>query len=238
MPSQLPTSSLFLLFLSLPPFWLNYASSRRWLVVKHDMSFSCRRRTAHAYQGAPGDHSPPLGAASRSYVLPGGREGSRGGGMVARRSRGWPMQQAHAQAYPYNNKVGHGLDIGGAWAPPLPVRPTPPRSQGKFPLVGQQVMPQWTCLVEIFWRTPEDVLSFPPAFTLHSPEACSAASKGSSFGRAGKWVALGLSCSIGEYSLFIWGLRACHLLPDLRCAETGVSFSEHHSCRGDEAFGA
>lgn len=190
--------------------------------------------------GCPGATVPltPLGAASRSHVLPGDMVAGEGS-KVARRSRGWPMQQAHAQAYPYNNKVGHGLNIGGALgSPPLPVRPAPPRSPGKFPLVGQQVMTQWTCLDEIFWRTPEDVLSFPPAFTLHSPEACSAASKGSSFGRAGKWVALGLSCSIGEYSLFIWGPRACHRLPDSRCAETGVSFSQHHSCHGDEAFGA
>lgn len=108
------------------------------------------------------------------------------------------MQQAHAQAYPYNNKVGHGLSIGGAWVAGLPGWPpfqcvrlhlTP---RANFPLLGNKSWPWWTCLDEIFWRTPEDVLSFPPAFTLHSPEACSAASKGSSFDRAGKWVALGL----------------------------------------------
>lgn len=121
-----------------------------------------------------------------------------GGSKVARRSRGWPMQQAHAQAYPYNNKVGHGLSIGGTWVAGLPGWPPfqcvrlhlAPRAN--FPLLGNKSWPRWTCLDEIFWRTPEDVLSFPPAFTLHSPEACSAASKGSSFGRAGKWVALGL----------------------------------------------
>jgi hypothetical protein len=56
------------------------------------------------------------------------------------------MQQAHAQAYPYNNKVGHGLSIEapgqlgllGCRAAPLPMRLAPPVSKGKFPLLGNK----------------------------------------------------------------------------------------------------
>lgn len=66
-----------------------------------------------------------------------------GGSMVlARRSRGWPMQQAHAQAYPYNNKVGHGLSIGGTWHC-LGCRAGPPSSASDSTSLPGQISPGW-----------------------------------------------------------------------------------------------
>lgn len=65
-----------------------------------------------------------------------------GAGMVARRSRGWPMQQAHAQAYPYNNKVGHGLSIGGTWHC-LGCRAGPPSSASDSTSLPGQISPCW-----------------------------------------------------------------------------------------------
>lgn len=82
----------------------------------------------------------------------GARRVAGGGSKVARRSRGWPMQQAHAQAYPYNIKVGHGLSIGGAWVAGLPGWPPfqcvrlHPAPRANFPLLVNKSWPRWACL--------------------------------------------------------------------------------------------
>lgn len=149
------------------------------------------------------------------------------------------MQQAHAQAHPYNNKVGHGLRIGGAWVAGLPG--CPPSSASDSTSLPGQISPGWAIShgpggpvsTEIFWRTPEDVLSFPPAPTLHSPEALPQHPR--------VHLLVGLESGwpwdsdawIGEYSLFYLGTASVPTSAQIRdVLKQGFSSGEDHACRG------